>query len=256
MAQSVRSSYLLGTSPGFIKSTSSVAPNSEVYLSKQPQISLPINWANPITANMLGVYDGRHLALKSIVGDLTATPPDNAVEIIRGNVLAIRRSNQFSMNQPGKSHSLLNGYAGPSTIMSHFINLTTNTSTQNICQIGSFFGHKLQVINGVITAQFRGGTASSGDSTIPTDQVASAFARHTPNNEQAFWVNGVKQSVVKNEAILAFGDGAFISVGDTGLGFLISAAWMRALTDAEIASLTKNPWQLFRPVQRKIWTPA
>jgi hypothetical protein len=33
-------------------------------------------------------------------------------------------------------------------------------------------------------------------------------------------------------------------------------AWNRALTDAEIASLSTNPWQLFRRTPRPIFTPV
>jgi hypothetical protein len=33
-------------------------------------------------------------------------------------------------------------------------------------------------------------------------------------------------------------------------------AWDRALSDAEIASISANPWQLFKPVQRRAWFDA
>lgn len=36
----------------------------------------------------------------------------------------------------------------------------------------------------------------------------------------------------------------------------VSAAWKRALEDAEVAALSENPWQLLRPVQRRIWVEA
>ena len=34
---------------------------------------------------------------------------------------------------------------------------------------------------------------------------------------------------------------------------IFSARWNRALSDAEIASISANPWQLFKPVQRRVW---
>jgi len=36
----------------------------------------------------------------------------------------------------------------------------------------------------------------------------------------------------------------------------VVAGWDRALSVAEINALTDNPWQLFRPIQRRIWVPV
>lgn len=42
----------------------------------------------------------------------------------------------------------------------------------------------------------------------------------------------------------------------TGTSLSISAAWSRALSADEILSLEDNPWQLFAPLERRIWLPA
>lgn len=39
-------------------------------------------------------------------------------------------------------------------------------------------------------------------------------------------------------------------------GAVFGAAWNRALCEAEIAELHANPWQLFSPIQRRIWVPV
>lgn len=38
--------------------------------------------------------------------------------------------------------------------------------------------------------------------------------------------------------------------------FTLGAVWNRPLSDAEIASLSENPWQIFTPLQRRIWVGA
>ncbi len=35
-----------------------------------------------------------------------------------------------------------------------------------------------------------------------------------------------------------------------------AAIWLRSLADAEVAQWSANPWQLFRPIQRRIWVPV
>lgn len=36
----------------------------------------------------------------------------------------------------------------------------------------------------------------------------------------------------------------------------LSLLWSRALSDAEIKSISANPWQIFAPLQRRIWVPG
>ncbi len=38
--------------------------------------------------------------------------------------------------------------------------------------------------------------------------------------------------------------------------FPLLAFWRRALSDGELISLTRNPWQLFAPLPRMLWAPA
>ena len=36
----------------------------------------------------------------------------------------------------------------------------------------------------------------------------------------------------------------------------VMALWNRALSDAEIRSVSQNPWQIFRPLTKQVWVPA
>lgn len=36
----------------------------------------------------------------------------------------------------------------------------------------------------------------------------------------------------------------------------LAAMWGRALSDAELIALSTNPWQLFKPIERRIWVPV
>jgi len=44
--------------------------------------------------------------------------------------------------------------------------------------------------------------------------------------------------------------------GGSGTAVYLTLAWNRALTSGEIASLNRNPWQIFSPIKRRIWVPS
>jgi hypothetical protein len=54
------------------------------------------------------------------------------------------------------------------------------------------------------------------------------------------------------KALLGFGAG----LGGIGGYAFWEALWNRVLTPTEVAALSQNPWQLYEPTSRMIWTPA
>lgn len=78
-------------------------------------------------------------------------------------------------------------------------------------------------------------------------------------------INGVFSSGTIGNASTAFTNATLTrqigaDLGDTAAawnGYVdVVAGWDRALSVAEINALTDNPWQIFRPIQRRIWVPV
>ena len=85
------------------------------------------------------------------------------------------------------------------------------------------------------------------------DGVLASFVDGKADSSGSVTVSGT------SAANLQIGIGALVRAG-VGVTFnssvvVVGACWNRALTDAEIASVSANPWQLFLP-SRRIWVPA
>lgn len=98
-----------------------------------------------------------------------------------------------------------------------------------------------------------------------TDGTLSCFVVRKSNGAGAAWKNGVPQTVVTTGSLSASPTTATDTlavggkVGEGGLGSRVTVAtavFGKALTDAECASLSRNPWQLFSPVPHHRWAPS
>lgn len=95
-----------------------------------------------------------------------------------------------------------------------------------------------------------------GSTTLPVGSVYVAVLRHTNGVGQALWLNGLKDAATTSATGATLGNtyyGAYTSISEYGL---LNAVWNRALSDAEIKSLSENPWQIFQPTNRAIVVPV
>lgn len=95
-----------------------------------------------------------------------------------------------------------------------------------------------------------------GNLNAPVGSTVIAVLRHRHNVDQSLWVNGVKDtagtttwtgSTVGNQYW-----GHYSGNGNSPC--TLAVAWNRALSDAEIAQLSANPWQVLEPA--RIWIPV
>ena len=75
---------------------------------------------------------------------------------------------------------------------------------------------------------------------------------------QALWLNGIKSSTTTTSVAQSNYAPYALQVGSNttpaqSVGHFMSAAWDRILTDAEIKSLSDNPWQIFAPIEQPIF---
>lgn len=103
-------------------------------------------------------------------------------------------------------------------------------------------------------------SASIGSNTVPVGVPTVVFGRATAT-EASTWVAGNKLSAVAITGTVA-GNSSSVSNYEFGGrnagnnlngGIAIFVEWARALSDAEIVSISANPWQLFAPQTRRVF---
>jgi hypothetical protein len=95
-----------------------------------------------------------------------------------------------------------------------------------------------------------------GGTSYRLDPYVVAARGSTVASSHATFVNGAKvgsssQTFTLNSTIRISADGSAFSASQRTY---LAAFWNRALSDDELFSLSRNPWQLFQP--RKIWVPV
>lgn len=96
--------------------------------------------------------------------------------------------------------------------------------------------------------------AYSGQETTEWHSIASTHNGSTGS----LYVSGVLRASVAVQPVVygASGDNSFgvnTSGKSGGMEYALVLRWNRALSAGEIASIEANPWQLFRPVQRRVY---
>ena len=226
----------------------------------QPQGPVEIDWANPLASGLLAVLDGNKKTYHTKVGRFGPVSSSLTVPVQHASASGIgyRHPSYFSHTLGTADIGLL-GYLGDVTLVSGIIPGTTSSVNDPIFA-GSLFGHKISSAvgstAGLFSASFRGvGTVTADGPVVDLNALAVASARDIKGFEQSLFVNGKKQSAVFNASPTVFTSGAF-GPGTMRSAVLFGAVWERALSDAEINAVSENPWQLFRPIQRRIWVPV
>ena len=99
-----------------------------------------------------------------------------------------------------------------------------------------------------------GNRVFGGSFTLPVGSDYIAIARHKNGVLQDLWVNGIQDPATLSQAGNFIGLGYFGRQGAlTGTPIFLAATWQRALSDQEIRDFSLNPWQIFRPVQRRVY---
>lgn len=79
----------------------------------------------------------------------------------------------------------------------------------------------------------------------------------------AYWENGIRTAynaahggISASSSQLSLGGLNGDSTASSGTRIYGAFIWDRALSDLEIRAVSDNPWQLFRPPQRRVWVPG
>lgn len=228
---------------------------------KFPPLATQIDWSNPLTRNLgrvitpsSGLIDVVTRKISTVQGTVTRNPAGFKAASENGNRIEL-------LDFPASQYTCL-AIANASTasrpeILIGRINAGP-LSSQN---------YLLYLNNGVTAVIQHRQTAdniyksTSSSFNVQAGSTAVLVGTYDGTNQKIF-VNGrlgnssaatdpyVSISGVATQLLSA--DAATATYGYEGSGILLAAIWNRALTDAEVAEVSENPWQLFRPQSQQL----
>lgn len=236
-----------------------ILPSKQVV---QPQYVAGVDWGNPITRGLVALVNG-YTMTDAVSGRLlTLTGGTDRQTGANGSSLVMSGTQYASLPLAGMagSYKTLFALANPSALTGAHImcGLAHSGSSSNVAEI---------YLNNEGRALFFENNSSSGsDQVITSPGVVSVgswqsvFGRTSAAGHSVITnrnSTGPDGNATLTQSVDQFNIGVERYNGSYGNQFKgqipIAACWNRALSDAEVAELQRNPWQLFRPVQRRIW---
>lgn len=239
---------------------------------QQPQQACEIDWSNPITRGLVVAISGANPRLNSALNkpaSFVGTPGSaltvdgRSTEFTRSSTQGISVGTSAVFNPAAMTLLSIYTPKSISVASSHMLFSRDDNSLGRAFSLdlhgNPVYGARYYVAGGgsVGTNELRSGISSLVGKryVIAARQIGSAAA---------LFVNGT----------LASSSAAFTAkpsaTGDTRVGIRtysgsnepadgyipISLMWSRALSDSEICSISANPWQIFKPIPRRIFSPV
>lgn len=227
---------------------------SRIIRTSQPQGTVGIDWANPITN---GIY---------FVG-----LPTSGVNLASGRLVQLSGalSTTRGLAVGGVSGSLVSSDNGVGSIKNEHSSLvlgnrctaTNNTNDRWLLNFGGYSGIIQEPYSAGLGIRFKTyynssegtstGLVHSAMSSLNTPYViAMSFKRSSVSNG---WINGVKRWEVStlNSPGTSYGSPSLL--GAVSLDRQLAVCWDRALSDTEIITISSNPWQIFKPIKTPIF---
>lgn len=234
----------------------------ELPWTEQPQEAVSVDWSNPL-ARGLREWDAPALRPYLPLGTPTLAPTRGGVAFTGGGASArYRNADQPSLD-----------VTGARTVLAVFVGVgATDTRAYGIADSGNYIFYlgssPITAARGRIWFRFPSGDVDIGQTsaTVFEANVPHTFVlRQTPGTPASFasFVDGIADA---SGTGTVSGSASGVQVGINGLvrasggasynasGVLLGLVWDRALSDAEIAAVSANPWQLFQP--RRIPVPV
>lgn len=229
-------------------------PNRNIPYTTQPQSNVAVNWLNPITQN-LGLLNHPTLT-KDLVTESKWEFGNNPVNTVNQYGLTKRfttTSSQYGQylntNFPGSiGFSILLVCTVPSG--------NSNATLVSLNNIAQAQRAQIMVNNDALFISTNGSTVTSNVITIPYNSPLVIVGTWTNGSSSKIWQGTSTVTYTGFTAISTNLDTAVIA-GRYSSGVLggystysqnFTGFWKRVLTDNEILSLLKNPWQIFRPL--------
>ena len=231
---------------------------------RQPQVAVGVDWDNQITRGLVNAVNfalgvPQQIAGAGLVGNGTTsaavTAGGTAVTNNGEKVSSGTASNYFDLPVLTSAFTLL--YVGGRFSTPAASNASVAVSTR---QSSESAGLELDLGNGYADPNllyFYPTVSATG---------AKVFVNGVPtvgtNPSNLTVINGVVYNIAASFESHAVGSGHTLLAKASGTGdfawdtfCLLYAVWNRQLSDAEHASVSANPWQLFAPLSRRVWVP-
>lgn len=227
----------------------------------QPQQAVGIDLSNQFATGLAGVFNaasGRvNEAGGSVFSLLAGTPTSTTLQIGKATTIWRGRSRAF---------------APASQVEAVFAVFKVNSSAVDgaICTAtNGSYGCSLSVNAGVL--RFSPSTNSSAYTDFSTPLVdgqvytALAFSTGPASNQRFCYLNGVLDTGTTSGSAISAQAALFFSIGEranavdarASCDIVVCAAWKGQLfNDSKVKSLTQNPWQIFKPLPRRIFVPV
>ena len=238
----------------------------------QPQHLTTVDWGNPINRGLVGLFDSVK-GIDLVDGGFPSTNSATQGIVSKGRIANFSNSAQIYQTKPRYA------VTGALTIFTPLVvtSLANYSGILSKSSDYSIFPFELRLGSSATTSEIDfqrggGGTASAfkgpGSLISANPRVVQYLAVRCTSGDlnvaPDVFVNKAKTTLGRNGYATITGtasdNGSALRVGnrfDTttylngGIQYL--ALWNRALTDYEIATLSDNPWQIFKAPQRRIW---
>jgi Concanavalin A-like lectin/glucanases superfamily len=217
----------------------------------QPQIAVGVDWSNPLAYGLLSAWTpatGLVLRAGGVTSPVGATPDQGFYG--KGRTFN-GTSDSMSLGENALSHTAASRFA--------LIKVGSAVGPRNISAGGiGGLGFRLndtaiEVVNtGVIVLLSAAGSVSAGQLCSVGCSYKTSDTRIYRNGAQI--ASAIIGGVLTDNNTDFFGQNGASAQYFDGTLFL-HLSWDRALSDAEQLSINTNPWQIFAPIQRKIWVP-
>lgn len=146
----------------------------------------------------------------------------------------------------------------PSALSGTNVEVMSTHASQTGFTLGFDTSNRLQAIIGA-TSAWQFAYAGTG---VVGKQYAAVFTHSAANTRFSIYANGVKGDSVAyggvyQQTTQPLYVGASANYGNYFNGTIaLAAVWGREMSHAEALSLSRNPWQIFQPIERRIWVPS
>ena len=217
----------------------------------QPKVPVGIDWSNPLTVGLLSVMVGRN-ANSVLNGSRTNVGSSQVVAGFGVSAKGFTSAPTIPDSLPNGSLKKLSVFAlvrNPTDTSAH--NIFADTVADGL-QVRTSAG-AIQLVRKTVAVSITAGTVANTETFSVAATVTGTVNKLYKNG--LFLASDATNPVSASTSALAVGsDGSGGNFWSGDIGFI--ATFDRVLSDAEIKSLSENPWQIFQPAARAIWVPV
>lgn len=241
----------------------------------QPQEAVDIDWSNPLAVGIRSaMLHGRIIRQGGSTPPESGSSPYGVPQVTRNG-----RALQIGTGASNAGYLLRAGDVGPAvatgylaltetrlailqhrTAINYGISYSVPGGTTGGLNWRMLSGGRHQVLISGVGTMGEGRILSVGETAVIAMRaryVSGSFANGDAFTNGVFDGTGIYNGTIQGSAGGSIGGTSPATDPMREYGAMpLHVSWSRALSDLEIREVSANPWQLFRPLQRRIWVPV